>query len=90
MSERSAHDSAMSEQQVVPLSDVVSGARVVVVRLDGGEGFRGKVIAMGIIPGKELTVQSYSRRGPLVVQIDGSRVALGRELAGRVLVRRAA
>lgn len=77
----------MSAHQPIPLSDVESGTRVRVVRLNGGEGFRGKVISLGLIPGKEIVVQSFSRKGPLVVQIDGSRVALGRELAGRVLVR---
>jgi len=57
------------------------------VRLDGGEGFRDKVISLGVIPGKTLTVQAYSRHGPLIVRLEGSRIAIGRELAGRILVR---
>lgn len=69
------------------LADVRSGSEADVVRFDGGEGFRSKVIAMGIIPGKRIRVQSYSARGPVVVVIDGSRVALGRELARRIIVR---
>jgi Fe2+ transport system protein FeoA len=77
----------MNDQVEQPLSTISSGTRVAVVRLDGGEGFRSKVISMGLIPGKEFSVQSYSRKGPPVVQIDGSRVALGRELAERVIVR---
>lgn len=71
------------------LADVRSGVEVEVVRFDGGEGFRSKVIAMGIIPGKKIQVQSYSTRGPMVAVVDGSRVALGRELARRIIVREA-
>jgi|GEM_PF-136917 len=71
------------------LADVRSGIEVEVVRFDGGEGFRSKVIAMGIIPGKQIKVQSYSTRGPMVAVVDGSRVALGRELARRIVVREA-
>jgi|GEM_PF-3571509 len=42
---------------------------------------------MGIRPGSVLTVQSFSKTGPLVIRLDGSRVALGRGLAERILVR---
>lgn len=71
------------------LAEVKSGLEVEVVRFDGGEGFRSKVIAMGIIPGKRIKVQSYSTRGPMVAVVEGSRVALGRELARRIVVREA-
>lgn len=76
----------MSDESLQALSDISTGTQVTVVRLDGGEGFRDKVISLGVLPGKVLRVQSYSRRGPLVVQLEGSRVAIGRELAGRILV----
>jgi ferrous iron transport protein A len=76
----------MSEATPQALSNIETGTTVRVVRLDGGEGFRDKVISLGVIPGKTLRVQSYSRRGPLVVQLEGSRVAIGRELAERILV----
>jgi ferrous iron transport protein A len=77
----------MEENETTPLSEVASGTPVVVARLDGGEGFRSKVISMGLVPGKTVTVRSSGRRGPLVVQIDGSRVGLGRDVAHRIMVR---
>ena len=76
----------MTEPETHPLSTIPTGTEVVVVRLDGGEGFRDKVISLGVIPGKKLRVHSYGRRGPLVVQMEGSRIAIGRELAQRIFV----
>lgn len=69
------------------LAEVRSGLEVDVVRFEGGQGSRSKIIAMGIIPGKRIRVQSYSSRGPMVVVVEGSRVALGRELTQHIIVR---
>ncbi|MFW5696006.1 MAG: FeoA family protein [Alkalispirochaeta sp.] len=77
----------MQEDETTPLSAVRTGVPVVVARLEGGEGFRSKVISMGIVPGNTVTVRSNGKRGPLVVQIDGSRVGIGRELADRIMVK---
>jgi Fe2+ transport system protein FeoA len=63
-----------------------SGEPVRVKRLDGGEGFRSKIIALGLVPGQTVVVRSFSRRGPVVVQVNGTRVALGREMAEKVVV----
>ena len=60
---------------------------MVVARLDGGEGFRSKVISMGLVPGNTVTVRSTGKRGPLVIQIDGSRVGIGRDVAERIMVK---
>ncbi|MFO8043754.1 MAG: FeoA family protein [Alkalispirochaeta sp.] len=79
----------MEEAETTPLSRAPSGVPVVVARLDGGEGFRSKVISMGLVPGKTVTVRSSGKRGPLVVQIDGSRVGLGRDVAERIMVKTA-
>ncbi len=79
----------MEEDEATPLSEVRSDLPVVVARLDGGEGFRSKVISMGLVPGKTVTVRSRGKRGPVVVQIDGSRVGLGRDVAERIMVKTA-
>ncbi|MEX2444935.1 MAG: FeoA family protein [Alkalispirochaeta sp.] len=77
----------MEEDETIPLSQVRPGTPVVVARLDGGEGFRSKVISMGLVPGKTVTVRSSSKRGPLVVQIESGRVGLGRDVAERIFVK---
>lgn len=68
------------------LSSVSSGVSVRVLRLDPGEGARQKILSLGIRPGSELKVQSYNKNGPLVIRLDGSRIALGRGLAERIYV----
>ncbi len=77
----------MQEDETTPLSTVQPGVPVVVARLDGGEGFRSKVISMGLVPGNTVTVRSTGKRGPLVIQIDGSRVGIGRDVAERIMVK---
>ncbi|HKK49337.1 MAG TPA: FeoA family protein [Alkalispirochaeta sp.] len=77
----------MHEDEIIPLSTVQSGVPVVVARLDGGDGFRSKVISMGLVPGNTVTVRSSGKRGPLLVQINGSRVGIGREVAERIMVK---
>ncbi|MFP4151512.1 MAG: membrane protein insertion efficiency factor YidD [Alkalispirochaeta sp.] len=83
---RATQEDQMNDTALIALSQIPTGTQVTVARLDGGEGFRDKVISLGVIPGKTLTVQSYSKKGPLVVQMEGSRIAIGRELAKRILV----
>jgi len=83
---RTTQEDIMNDTALTALSQVPTGTQVTVAKLNGGEGFRDKVISLGVIPGKTLTVQSYSRKGPLVVQMEGSRIAIGRELAERILV----
>ena len=42
--------------------------------------------ALGILPGSVVTVINNSGRGPLLVEVRGSRVALGRGVSGRIQV----
>ena len=46
-----------------------------------------KLEAMGVRPGKVVTkVSSQLMSGPVIVLVDGRQVAMGRGIAGRVLV----
>ena len=53
-----------------------------------GRGIVARLASLGFTPGVEVTmVQNYGR-GPLIVEVRGTRVALGRREATRVLVSR--
>jgi Fe2+ transport system protein FeoA len=39
---------------------------------------------MGLVPGVILTVISNSGRGPVVISLQGSRIGLGRGMAGHI------
>ncbi|MEM3550984.1 MAG: FeoA family protein [Candidatus Bathyarchaeia archaeon] len=54
-----------------------------------GRGFERRLMDMGLTPGTEvLVVKSAPFHGPLEVSVRGSRLALGRGMAERILVLR--
>ena len=72
---------------VVNLTDVKSGRRVRVVRIRGGLGIRQRLSCLGIHIGDIILLQkSGFMRGPILVNIHGNQVALGRGVASKVLV----
>ncbi len=70
---------------MIPLSRVREGKRVRVVEILGGWGMISKLREMGIYEGKEITVVRNSI-GPLIIEVDGSKVVIGRGMAERIMV----
>lgn len=72
---------------LIPLSEVASGEKVLVEHLDGGKAFRTRMAAMGIAQGREaLVIQNYYK-GPMIIQIGDTRIAVGRGEAQKILVK---
>lgn len=63
-----------------------SGRRCVVTRVACDEGERRKLIELGIVPGVPIRKVSGKGAGPILVEVLGSRVAIGRSLASGVIV----
>jgi len=58
-----------------------------VVEIQGGRGMAGHLEALGIRMGAQLTkVSSQFMRGPVVVQLGNTQVAIGFGMASRILV----
>jgi ferrous iron transport protein A len=58
-----------------------------VAEIIGGRGVRSHLNTLGIHVGDEITVVERAPfRGPVLVEIHGSRVALGRKIAGKIVV----
>ena len=76
------------EPEVVPLTALNAGEHGTVVRLSGGHGLLGRMTSLGFTPGADVNVVRNYGRGPLIAQVRGARIALGRGEADRVLVRR--
>lgn len=74
----------------VPLSALRPGERAVVRRVAGGHGIVGRLASLGFTPGAEVTMIQNFGRGPLIVEVRGARIALGRREAARVWVQPAA
>jgi len=72
---------------IVSLTDVKSGSKVRVVRIKGGLGIRQRLSCLGIHIGDIIILQkSGFMRGPILLNIHGNQVALGRGVAAKVLV----
>lgn len=69
-----------------PLCDLPVGARGVVRGLCGGREFIGRVAVLGFTVGAKVTaIQNYGR-GPIIVAVRDTRVALGRGEAAKIQV----
>ncbi len=68
------------------LSDLAAGEMGVVHKLAGGWGFTSRLATLGFTPGAKLTMVQNFGRGPLIVNIRGTRIALGRGEAAKVVV----
>jgi len=63
------------------------GKTVRVVDYTGGKGVSFKLRQLGLCPGREVKVLRYAPMdGPIMVDVDGRSVALGRGIASRVKV----
>lgn len=70
------------------LAELQPGESAEIVALNGGEGFRARLRAMGLAEGR--TVRKFSRirwGGPIVVIVDRAQVAVGRGMAKKIVVR---
>jgi len=56
------------------------------VSIDAGCSLKSKLNAMGLIPGTEIKVFHNTQKGPMIVEIKQSRIALGRGMAKKIKV----
>jgi len=75
------------EERIMTLSDVADGQRVNIVAIDGGHGVTRRLAAMGMLPNAEVEVIRNGHPGPFIVRVRGTRIALGRGVAHKILVR---
>ena len=66
-------------QTILPLTDLLSGQKALVRKLDGGQSFISRMAALGFTPGATLSIvrKNSSHHGPLLVKLRGAQVALG-------------
>ena len=78
----------MSNDQVCDLLHLPVGDQGRVVNLLGGRGFIGRMAALGFTPGAVVTVNRNHGRGPIIVSVLDTQIALGRGQAARVQIKR--
>jgi ferrous iron transport protein A len=69
-----------------PVTDLRPGARGVVHNLRGGREFASRVASMGLTIGAEIAIIRNSGRGPIIIDVRDTRLALGRGEAIKIQV----
>lgn len=78
----------MKGRENVSLSALAPGEVRIVQNLAGGRGFVSRLAALGFTPGAEVTMVQNFGHGPIIVIVRGTRIALGRGEASKVLIRK--
>lgn len=68
------------------LSEVPAGTTVRLRGVDAGRGLAGHLAAMGLVPGVELRMVRNEGAGPVLVEVKGTRLALGRGMSAKIRV----
>jgi len=71
---------------VRPLSLLRPGEEAVVVEIRGGRGIQGRLMSMGLMPGRKVRMLNSGATGPAVIALGATRIAVGRGQLHRVLV----
>jgi Fe2+ transport system protein FeoA len=76
----------MNGTRGVSLGEVREGTRGVVRELAGGPGFTSRLAALGLVKGTRFDMLQNRGRGPVLVLVRDTRIALGRAEAQKILV----
>ena len=70
------------------MNSLAKGEHAFVYTLSGGRAVSNRLVSLGFTPGVELDMVQNFGHGPLIVALRGTRVALGRGEAEKIIVRR--
>jgi ferrous iron transport protein A len=73
----------------MPLAMVAAGELVAVTAISAGRGLQKRLADMGLTPGVQIRVMNSQMPGPVLIDLRGSRVALGRGIAHKIMVKKA-
>jgi Fe2+ transport system protein FeoA len=71
---------------IMPLTMIDEGGTAVLRSIEGGRQLKGRLAALGLLPGAELEVIQNSGNGPFVIAVKGSRIVIGRGMAAKISV----
>lgn len=76
------------KDSVMSLAEINAGESAFVLDFSNGHGIAGRLTSLGFTPGVEVQMTQNFGRGPLIVTVRGTRVALGRGEAAKISVER--
>jgi ferrous iron transport protein A len=71
---------------MIPLSLASTGETVEVVTIGAGWGLQRRLADLGLTPGVRVRIISSGKPGPVVLDVRGSRLALGYGVAHKIMV----
>jgi len=78
---------AANNLPAVSLTFAPAGTPLLVVSTAGGREFERKIAALGIYPDEKLEIVERHGRGALVINVKGSRLAIGHGMSSKIKVR---
>lgn len=76
---------SVSPENILPLTDAAVGQPLRLVSISGGRQITHRLVEMGLTPGVPLKLLQNTR-GPLLIAVRDSRIALGRGMAQKLTV----
>lgn len=70
----------------MPLVNMKTGQSAILLEINWGDKMKYKLQSMGLIPGTRVSIVSSGKRGPIVIDVRGSRLALGRGIVSKIEV----
>jgi Fe2+ transport system protein FeoA len=74
----------------IGLDELPTGDEAEIESLSGSGSIAGRLAALGFVPGSRVSMVQNRGRGPIIVSVIHTRVALGRSEAGGIRARRIA
>jgi ferrous iron transport protein A len=76
------------EMKQIPLADLSVDEEATILSFGNGRAVTTRLASLGFTPGAQINMAQNYGRGPLIVTVRGTRVALGRTEAARIFVAR--
>ncbi len=74
------------EEEEIPLGKLAQGESAVIRCYAGGRGSMGRCLSLGFTPGSSIKMIENYNRGPVLVRVHDTEVAIGRQLAEKISV----
>lgn len=71
----------------MPLAFLSEGVEGEIVGFRGGKGLVRRLVDMGFTPGTKVKIMSSHHPGPILVEVKGSKIALGRGVTMKIIVK---
>ena len=77
-----------AESKRISLTEMRAGEQAAILAFQGGYGLISRLTSLGFTPGAQVTMTQNYGHGALIVMVRGTRVALGRGEAQKIIVQR--